>query len=165
MNEVQVLVTGLAWMGSGVRSIETTLEELLQSAQDEILITAYAISNTSNKFIGKLESVLAHGIKVQMIVNQITTQPRPVVTALQSLASTYPHFHLYSFESMEGMSDLHAKTIVIDRKKALIGSANLSFRGWTTNHELAVLITGEAANEIASVIDRLRFSKFCKEVK
>ncbi|MEW6505537.1 MAG: phospholipase D-like domain-containing protein [Chloroflexota bacterium] len=165
MNDVTVLVTGLAWMGGGVRSIESALNELLQSAQNEVLITAYTISNISDRVSGKLEIALSRGATVHLIVNRLNTQPKTAFESLKSLGDKYPYFHMYSFESDEESADLHAKAVVIDRKRALIGSANISFRGWTTNHELAVLITGPAAGDIARAIDRLRFSKFCYQVE
>jgi len=164
VNEIQVVVTGLAWMGAGIRSIEVVLDELLQSAQDEIWITAYSISNLSNRFSGKIESVLARGVKVHLIINRLDTQAEAVVRSLRSLALRYPFFHLYSFEGDDEMVDLHAKIVVVDNEKALVGSANISFRGWTTNHELAVLISGPAVNEISKTVTRLRNSRFCREI-
>lgn len=164
MSEVEVLVTGLVWMGGGFRSIESALNELLCAAQEELLITAYAIGNASDNIFDKLRSPLERGVKIHLIVNRLEKQPHVVVKSLKDLAILYPYFHLYTFESNEEIIDLHAKTIVADRKKALVGSANISYRGWTTNYELAVLITGQPALEIAKAIDRLRFSTFCQQV-
>lgn len=164
MNDIQVVVTGLAWMGAGIRSIETALDEMLRSAQDEVLITAYSIGNASDRILGRLEGVLTRGVQIRMIVNRLSAQPTDVVDALKSLQSAFPHCHLYSFESTEKMTDLHAKTVVVDRKTALVGSANISYRGWTTNHELALLVSGAAANKVAAAIDRLLSSAFCVPV-
>ena len=52
-------------------------------------------------------------------------------------------------------SDLHAKVIVVDRRKAIIGSSNLSRRGFLTNYELALLLEGSTATTVASVVDKL----------
>jgi cardiolipin synthase len=165
VNQVQVLVSGLAWMGQGIRSIETVLEELLQSAQDEIMITAYAIGNVSDSFFKGLEHTLSRGVRIHLIINHPDKQPDEVLESLRSLSVRYRHFHLYSFEHAGENADLHAKIIVVDRQKALVGSANLSYRGWTTNHELAVLVNGPAAGEIHAAVERLRFSQFCHEIK
>lgn len=165
MNEVQVLVTGLAWMGGGMRSIARVLDELLASANDEVMVTAYTVGSTSEHIFGWLENLLARGIKVRMVVNHLERQIPEVVNALKTLASQYPHFHLYSFESEEENTDLHAKIIVVDRKKALTGSANISHRGWIANHELALLVDGRPAGDIALAIERLLQSKFCVRVR
>lgn len=70
------------------------------------------------------------------------------------MSGKYPHFFLYDFSS-EGWSDLHAKVIVADRSKAVVGSSNLSRRGMLTNYELAVLVEGNAAVTVAKAVDRL----------
>ena len=164
MNDVRVVVTGLEWMGSGIRSIESAVDEMFQQVQDEVLISAYSVGNTSERIFGRLEDVLARGVRVHMVVNRLGAQPDAVIKALKALGKRYPYFHLYSFESTEEMADLHAKTIVVDRKTALVGSANISYRGWTTNHELALLVTGEAVRVIAGVLGNLLSSTHCKKV-
>jgi len=161
VSEVQVLVTGLAWMGAGIRSIEMTLDEVLRLAQDEVLIVTYSIGNTSDRILGWLEEVLIRGIQVRMVINRLDTQPADVINALKVLQRDYPHYHLFSFESAEKAADLHAKVVVVDRQVALVGSANISYRGWTTNHELALLVDGAAANDVAAAVDRLLSSIFC----
>lgn len=61
---------------------------------------------------------------------------------------------IYNFTSDEQI-DLHAKLVVIDRQKAIVGSSNLSRRGLLTNYELALVVEGMAVAEIANVVDRL----------
>ena len=152
-------------MEAGILSIEVVMEELLSSAREEIWIIAYSIGNLSNGFFRRLESVLARGVKVHLIINRIATQPENGGRSLRSLALRYPCFHLYSFESDDEMIDLHAKTVVVDNEKALVGSANISFRGWTTNHKPVVLITGPAVKEIGTAVNRLRNSRFCRKLE
>jgi len=62
-------------------------------------------------------------------------------------------------------ADLHAKVIVVDRKKALVGSANLSLRGLMNNHELGVVVEGPVAAEIARAIDMLMASPYTMPVQ
>jgi phosphatidylserine/phosphatidylglycerophosphate/cardiolipin synthase-like enzyme len=50
---------------------------------------------------------------------------------------------------------LHAKVLVADRSAALVGSSNLTFHGLVSSHELAVLVRGPLAGEIADRIDML----------
>lgn len=151
---VSVVVTGTAWMGGGIGSIESTLERLFREAQQEIALTAYAISSGADLLFDWLETSLTRGIQVKLIVNHLTNQPQDVKARLHQLATTYAHFYLYDFIS-ESEADLHAKAIVVDRKLALIGSSNLSRRGLLANHEIAVLVQGPAAATAACVLDRL----------
>lgn len=152
MSNIRIVVSGLGWMGGGVGSIESAIEDLLSSAQREILLTAYAIGQ-ADRIFDLLEAALARGIRVVMIVNRLSEQHRSVQQRLERLSNKYAHFHLYPFQPDEG--DLHAKVLVVDRRMALIGSSNLSYSGMVINHELAVLIEGMHASSIAGAIDTL----------
>lgn len=161
MNEtgVSVVVTGTVWMGGGIGSIESALERLFREAEQEIVLTAYTISSSTDRLFNWLETVLTRGVQVRMIINRLNTQPPEVVGRLHQLVSIYPHFHLYNFVS-EGEGDLHAKAIVADRRLALVGSSNLSRRGLLTNHELAVLVYNVAAADVARALDLLCASQY-----
>lgn len=152
-NTTRVVVTGITWMGGGVGSIESALEQLIREAEREIDLTAYSITNGADLIFDWLSAALARGIKVRMIINHKDEQPAGVMNRLQKLASSYRHLELYDF-TVERAA-LHAKVIVADRKVALIGSSNLSRRGLLINHEIAVLINGSAAQMVASVLDRI----------
>lgn len=154
MSKIRVLVSGLNWMGSGVGSIESAIERLLAEARNEILLTAYSIGN-ADRIFELLGSALARGVRVRMVVNRLSEQHESVQRRLERLRQKYPHFFLLPFEPGEERGDLHAKVLVVDRQRALVGSSNLSYNGMVLNHELAVLIEGKEASEIARVIDRL----------
>lgn len=151
---VGVVVTGTAWMGGGIGSIESALERLFREAKQEIALTAYTISSGADLLFDWIEAALARGIEVRLVINRLNTQPSDVVVRLRRLASTYPHFHLYDFVP-ESEVDLHAKAVVVDRRIALVGSSNLSRRGLLANHELALLVEGLAAVDVARAIDFL----------
>jgi cardiolipin synthase len=93
-----------------------------------------------------------------MVINRLEEQPADVVVRLRTLIRKYPHFRLHDFK-VEKWSDLHAKVIIMDRQKAVVGSSNLSRRGLLTNYELALLVEGTAATSVASVVDRLLSSE------
>lgn len=164
VSEIRILVSGLAWMGSGVGSIEAAIQELLTSVQGEILLTAYSIGQADLIF-ELIEGALSRGVKVRMVVNSLGEQHYSAQNRLKILQDKYPHFHLYSFEAGEERGNLHAKVIVADRQKALIGSSNLSYSGMVVNHELALLVSGMEAAEVARAIDLLLGSKYCTQVK
>jgi cardiolipin synthase len=159
----QVVVTGLAWMGSGIGSIESAMERIFREAEHEILITSYAISNAADLMLEWFETALARGVLIRMVINRVYEQPSDVVARLENLHRTYPHFYLYGFTD-EQEYDLHAKVIVADRKMALVGSSNLSRRGLLNNHELALFVEGKAAEQVASAIDKLLLSNSISQV-
>ena len=160
---VSVVVTGTAWMGGGIGSIESALERLFREAKQEIALTAYTISSSADLLFDWLEAALTRGIQIKLVINRLNTQPSDVVVRLRRLASTYPHFCLYNFVS-EYEADLHAKAVVVDRRMALVGSSNLSRRGLLANHELALLVEGMAAVDVARAIDFLCVSSYSTHV-
>ncbi len=164
MNRTSVVVTGLAWMGAGIGSIESAMENLFASAKQEIALTVYALGTNPRQVTKWLEDTLSRGLVVRMIVNRSEEQPTITINKLKELAKRYPHLQLFSFEGPE-KSDLHAKAIVADRKLALVGSSNLSWHGMVTNHELALLVEGKPAAEVASALDKLFHSAFCVRIE
>lgn len=162
-NTIRVVVTGVSWMGGGIGSIESALEQLIREAEQEIDLTAYSVTTGADVLFDWLEAALARGIKVRMVINRKDEQPSGVVSRLERLADTYPHFELYDFTT-EGAA-LHAKVIVADRRVAIIGSSNLSKSGLLNNHEIAVLIHGAAAQTTASVLERIFKNEHTVRVK
>ena len=51
---------------------------------------------------------------------------------------------------------LHAKLVVVDRKTALVGSANISKSALVSNYEIMLKVSGRAATEISLMLDNLR---------
>lgn len=158
-SEPRIVATGTAWIGSGVRSIESALDDLFRGAEHEVQITAYSISSGADLLLDSLEMCLARGVSVTMIVNQLGEQPLVVLKKLRKMAAQYPHYNLLDFNGPNN-TNLHAKLVVADRNQALIGSSNLSRRGLLTNHELGVVVVGHAASVAAKAIDELSRSQY-----
>ena len=49
---------------------------------------------------------------------------------------------------------IHAKVIISDRKKAVIGSANLTWSGMRTNYEIGTYVEGAEIWELSKIIDQ-----------
>lgn len=145
-------------MGSGIGSIETSLKRLFSGAREEIAITAYAISNSADPIFEWIEAALMRGVLVKLIYNKQTGK-KNALARLKLLAKDYRHFHVYDFADKKTY-DLHAKAVVADRQTAIVGSSNLSVSAMLGNHELAVLIEGLPASNVARVIDRLLKSDY-----
>jgi phosphatidylserine/phosphatidylglycerophosphate/cardiolipin synthase-like enzyme len=145
-------------MGGGIGSIESALEQLFREAKQEISLTAYSLSTGADLLFDWMEAALARGVQISLIINHLNDHPFEVISKLRRFAATYTHLRLYDFLS-EGEADLHAKVIVVDHNKALIGSSNLSRRGLLANHEMAVMIQGTAVVNVANAMDRLMQSR------
>lgn len=159
-----MVVTGVAWMGHGVGSVESSIERLFREAEREIALTVYAIYSRVDLLFDWMETALSRGIQVTVIVNRLNQQPPAPASELRRLAARYGHMRLYSFNPEEE-SDLHAKVVVVDRRVALIGSSNLSKRGLLTNYEMAVVISGPAAETAGAALDRLLANPYVLRVE
>jgi phosphatidylserine/phosphatidylglycerophosphate/cardiolipin synthase-like enzyme len=157
-DKVSLVVTGIGWMGGGIGSIETAMDSLFKESKAEICLTVYSISNGTDLIFDWIINCLNRGVVVKMVINKLSGQPREVGNRLIQFAKMYPHFQLYEF-TPNTESDLHAKVIVVDRKRALVGSSNLSRNGLIANHEMALLVEGDTAFEVSKAFDRLINSK------
>lgn len=152
---VRVVVTGTAWMGRGIGSVTSALEALIGDAKDEILVAAYSIGTGAGSLLDDLERAAGRGRKIVIIVNRFAQQPMEIRIRLVDMIRNHPWCRVFDFSSPDPGENLHAKVIVADRNRALIGSANLSRRGLLLNHELALLVEGATAGEVARAIDLL----------
>lgn len=153
-NEVKIVVTGTDWMGGGIGSVESTLAELFKKATNEIYISAFSIGNSSDVLFVWVEKALLRGIRIKIVINRLNEQPAEVVSKLTNLANEFPYLSIFDFPASEGV-DLHAKIIVADHNRALVGSSNLSKRGIFTNYEMGILIDGPLAATVANKINKL----------
>jgi phosphatidylserine/phosphatidylglycerophosphate/cardiolipin synthase-like enzyme len=153
----EVAVTGNFWLGRGLSSIWSLVSDSISKAESEIQIAAYAVGENSDEyeFFELLRGSLARGIRVLMIINRFSNQRESVRTTLLAIAAKYNNFVIKDFNPQDKREDLHAKLIVIDHTIALVGSANLSFKGMVANHELMVKLSGRTAYSIGELLDRL----------
>jgi phosphatidylserine/phosphatidylglycerophosphate/cardiolipin synthase-like enzyme len=161
-----VAVTGKCWMGERVGSISTMVQEALSKAQNEILITAYSISENAHDFLDALEKILIRGIRVLLIINRFQKQPNFVRKKLLELNERFKkELILKDFNPKNESEDLHAKLLVIDHTVALIGSANITWKGMILNHEIMVKVTGRSGWQIGNLIDKLSRSTDTKLIQ
>lgn len=154
MTDVEILATGQELISKGVRGFEPVMEEAVKSAEKEIQVVAYLITRQALKLVDLLESAAERGIRVTLIVNRLSGQDSIIVARLTRISSRYGHFRVLNFTDRKGRQ-LHAKIVIVDRKKALVGSANFSWGGMFSNYEIGLYIQGKAAWKLAAVVDDL----------
>ena len=152
-------------MGKGVGSIWRMIEESISTANDEMLVTAYSLSRNSMELLNLTEKALVKGIRVTLIVNRFETQPEVVKEKLRGMNNRFRDFILKDFSPESISEDLHAKLIIIDHSVALVGSANLTWKGIVSNHELMVRVRGTHAGEIGNLVDKLLTSDDAKTIE
>jgi Phosphatidylserine/phosphatidylglycerophosphate/cardiolipin synthases and related enzymes len=158
MSEVDLLATGYGLTGGGVRAIAPVLEDLISEASTEVQAIAYLIAPSAAPLINLIEKAAKRGVAVTLVVNRLANQNQRVQMKLRSLARDVPHFQVHDFNLPD--QEIHAKVVVADRKRAVVGSANLSWGGMYGNYEIGLLVGGEVAWKLATLIDRIAF--MCK---
>ena len=154
MSESQILATRASMIGGGVRGTGPVIKELIEEAEDEIHILAYAMTGEAVPIIHLLESGLDRGLGIVLVINKLDRQDKRVAAMLRSMNRRYGRFTLGNFDDPDGW-DLHAKVLIQDRKAAVIGSANISWRGMEKNIEIGILVRDGSAWRLSSIIDDL----------
>jgi len=151
--KIDILATGNLLVGKGIRSIETVTMELMKEAKKEVRIATFSLGPGSKDIIKIIDDTLSRGVTIFLVINHMEEQPKNIVSELNKLKKQYPHFKLFDF-NQEG-ERLHAKVMVFDGKKAIIGSANLTWRAMVKNHEMGVLIEGDTVQSILRAVTNL----------
>jgi phosphatidylserine/phosphatidylglycerophosphate/cardiolipin synthase-like enzyme len=155
-NRVTVVATGERLVGRGIRSFDAVIRELLAGARREVQLAAYRFDASALPLLEALEQTAARGISVTVLVDSIDGQPGPVRKVMRTWCERgRPQVIDFRLISGEG-GRLHAKVVVTDRTRALVGSANFTWGGLVTNHEVGVLLDGDAAWMIARMLDALQ---------
>ena len=155
----EVVVTGLGWLGGNVRAVEVVLRELIAGARHNLDITAYSATSGGDEVWTLVGERVADGVMARIVVDDLDNQPVALRSQLRHLRDQHGGgIQIWNFPHESTRDGLHAKVFVADRTTAIVGSANLSFRGLTTAHELGLLVHGPAARKTAECIDRLILS-------
>jgi phosphatidylserine/phosphatidylglycerophosphate/cardiolipin synthase-like enzyme len=154
--DIRVVVSGSSWMGGGSGSIDSAIRGLFATANDEVIIVAFAISAGARDLFQQFATLLQRGIRIRILINRYDGQHASVKNELGQLKQQFPGLlQISSFVPAHDQADLHAKAIIVDRTYALVGSANLSLRGLMDNHELGLVLEGAAVADIARAVDLL----------
>ena len=152
-------VSGRIWAGYEAREIRRLIFESLKSAKVSIQISAFSLGEKNEdveQFFQILEEKLKAEKGVQLIVNDIQGKSvgeysRKFIRKLRK----YPTCTVSDYKPAKEGDLLHAKIIVIDRKFALVGSANISRHAMFSNYEIMLKISGKAVAIIANLLDNL----------
>lgn len=130
---VQVLEDGPSYTSD---SIQPALVELIQSARERIaLTTPYFVPDEPMRLALRLAAL--RGVKVDLFVPR--SSDRGLADAagramFDELLSAGGNIHLH------GSGVLHAKTITVDDRMAVIGTANLDYRSFFLNYEVVMVV-------------------------
>jgi len=153
-SEPLLLVTGRHFARQGLRGIMPVMQELVADAKREIQLLAFVMTDSARPLLRAVEHALERGVAATIVVNTIAGQKCDLEPDLLRLARLFHHARVFYFADSEG-SQLHAKVLIADREAAVIGSANYTWGGFVSNHELGMLVRGNLAWQLSELSDRL----------
>ena len=162
----ELLATGIEFVNKGFKGTKPEIERLVKNAKEEIHILVFSFGPEAEGLWDMLADILERGKRVTIVVNEFSKlddnkwDQEIIKKRLQELNDKFggSNFVLADFEKPD-RGDLHAKVMVADREKMIIGSANLSAGGQKNNYEMGVLIEGSEAWKVADVIEQIAQNK------
>lgn len=116
------------------------LADLIGEAQHELLLVSYA-TYPSSEVRGALHDAAARGVQITTLLERPADNPH--FHGADHPFADLPARHLvWPAHHREPGAALHAKVLVVDRRTALVGSANLTDYGLERNLECGLLIRG-----------------------
>lgn len=151
---VELVLSGPEVPGVPTADTPAQMRSLFEVAQAEVLVVGYALYNAAPLFAPLVERMRAvPGLHVVFCLNVMTERPgADAEQALQRFVSDFRKHHWPWPELPEVWYDpralktglarasLHAKCIVVDRRVALVTSANFTAAGQERNIEAGVLV-------------------------
>lgn len=149
-SKVQIVATGDKWIGYGVKTTSSAIQEMIDNSKKSLLLTIYIISE--GNILNKLKRALNRGVKVEVFIQDDKEFYQSIMDNLLELQKKYDHIKIFS-----GSEELmHAKVLISDKKEVIIGSANLTRSGLSNNYELGILLEDRRiAYELETIIKRL----------
>ncbi len=147
----QIVWTGPDFAQSIARKTASVWKELFSTSTKRLLIAGYSFTGLEDIFAPVAEA-LVRGVEVDLFVD-IGEDYRKIADGPQKQArkmakefckTTWPRFYYApSVSSKDSWAKLHAKVVVVDCKRALVGSANFTNLAKSANIELGALVEDE----------------------
>lgn len=138
----------VAGRSKDVRRTRTALYDLIDRAVREILVFGFSFDDPA--VLDRLDGARRRGVEVALHLD--ADQMASTARAAALLGAMEQRGFTPALHRTGERSSLHAKAIVVDGSRALIGSANLTERGADRNLELGVIIEGPS---VATLRDAL----------
>lgn len=149
-SNAEIVATGDRWIGYGITPTEEVIKEMIDKSKKFLLITIFIISES--RVLENIEKALNRGVNVEIFIHNDKEFFRSIQPDILKLQERYPHIKVFIAPN----DFLHAKVLISDKKKVLIGSANLTSAGLSKNYELGILLDdSNIAYKLESIIKRL----------
>lgn len=159
-HSVSLVATGPA-STSELATTRATVIELVDTAVKELLLLGFAISD--RRLHEALVGAAGRGVEVVIVGERLRDDILDL--ARRWPATVPPATFLQMVEPPAGVSSImHAKVVVADQSRVLIGSANFTGGGLKHNLELGLRVEGPVAVTIVRLVSTLRERRWLEPV-
>jgi len=164
LNRTEIAWTGPATDAVSMRRVDQLIYEMMSGAEQEIFLVTYA-AYKAEKAVKSLSDAVARGVQVSLII-EVSKESGGTLKfdGLEAFRTAVPGAQLYYWpQSKRKKSDsgaygsMHAKCLVMDRKRALVSSANLTDYALEANMELGLCVERAVAKRLADHFEQLIF--------
>jgi len=160
--QIEIVWTGPDAEGPLVRPTHAVIREMIAGVQEagEILIVGYSLTvgkdTAMEQIVHLLEKAVSKRARIKLILHkdELAANKDKLLKAWSVLVKK-PVIMTWDPPADHPYTKLHAKTLVVDRLDLLVGSANFTFHGLSSNLELGLRIRGPQAREVAERFDFL----------
>ncbi|MCX6769300.1 MAG: phospholipase D family protein [Candidatus Micrarchaeota archaeon] len=125
---------------------ESEVISLIRSAQKTIDVEMYVL--TSEDIVNELSAAVKRGVKVRVIL-----EPRVEDTRKDKVFQTLRQLGVDMRWASFTYKLTHSKLLIVDGKRALVGSINFSDSALNSNREVAALVEGENVHELTAIFE------------
>lgn len=155
---VEVAWTYPASSRHGLRTTGGVARELISGSSNTLLVVGYSVTidpgltGLAALTLAAIAQAAQRGVATTIVLHSDAN----LSAMFRQWASGVPRPTVYTWpESSDPMAAIHAKLLVVDRRDALVTSANLTYHGFERNLEMGVRVTGTAAAEMSDQIHAL----------
>lgn len=134
--------TEICWTGppseENVRLTRPAILELIHGAISDIWIVDYSFTLYVPDVLNALEDRAKKGVKIVLMVDRLD-EKIDIIRWARGLDRT-PELYSRPKNPVDEMTKLHIKCLVVDKRAAMFGSANMSHHGLRDNIELGIII-------------------------
>jgi len=154
-------VSGMLWSGEMALDIRKLFFDSLKSARRSITISAFSIGRENSdvkEFFEIIHDKLLAKKQVLIIVNDDENLKKFARDKLLFFEDKFPEFFTVRFFNPKRNKKnmiLHSKLTIIDRRYALVGSANISRNALEHNYEVMLKVSGQSVSIMDDMMMKL----------
>jgi len=157
----------IAWTGPSteavlLRRVDQVLYQLVESAETEVLLVTYA-AYKAERALDLLRLATERGVQVALVIELAEESGGKInFDGLDNIRTRVPRASVFYWPLKQrqrsvagGYGAMHVKCLIVDRKAALVSSANLTDHALETNMELGLVVKGGVPSRLAAHFDQL----------